>query len=151
MSPDLAVGDLLREGVAAVREAIVRSRRSRAWEALQERDAEGNVHGLRPYTTEALDLFRAAHEHDPEDAGLVHHLAIAHHARAWDRELQGDPRAPEDWAEALRYWRILAASGAFWEGLRAQLAACAPGADPQWLAGARRDVLGHLLDIHVDF
>jgi hypothetical protein len=142
---------LVREACAAVHEGLARSHQARAWELLQERDAEGNAKGALPYTAQALAEFAAAHDRDPDDVGVVHHLAIAHHAHAWDLELQGDPHAVHAWERALGYWRIVAASGEFWASLEAHFLASDPKADLALLAEVRRDLLEHLLDIHVDF
>jgi len=141
----------LRDGRLALSQALSRRHPARGWEALQERDDEGQALGPLPYTEQAIAEFTAAHECDPEDIGVVHHLAIARHARAWDWELQGDPRAASEWAEALKYWRMVAASGEFWAALKAKLLACHAEADPAWLDEVRRDLLEHLLEVHVAF
>ncbi len=142
---------LVRDSYLAVREAIERSHLHRAWELLQEHDAEGNAKGTLPYTDEALVEFEAAYTYDPDDVGIVHHLAIAHHARAWDFKLQDDSRATREWEQALGYWRIIAASGEFWANLKAKFCKCAPEADSSWLDEVRHNLLENLLDIHVDF
>ena len=75
--------------------------RVRAWELLQERDAEGECpRALALCGAAALAEFARPHREDPDDFGVVHHLAIAFHARAWDLELAGDPLAAETWEEA---------------------------------------------------
>lgn len=150
-SPDPGLVKRVREARAAVSEALARAHLARAWDLLHERDAEGNLRGIHPYTTEALAELAAAHDHDPEDVGVLHHLAIAHHARAWDLELAGDPRAAREWETALGYWRGVAASALFWAGLEEKLLACDPTAAVTCLAEVRRDLLEKLLDIHVDF
>lgn len=141
---------LVRAARAAVAEARARAHPSRAWEALQERGDEG-PRGARPYTEEALAHLARAHAHDPEDIGVVHHLAVAHHARAWDWELAGDARAAREWERALEHWRAVAASREFWDGLREKLRACDEAADARWLDELRAGLLEHLLDVHVDF
>jgi hypothetical protein len=83
-TPKREVRELIRRSRAAVEEAMGRMALSRAWEQLQERDSEGAPQGPLPYTEPALGELAAAHARDPEDIGVVHHLAIAHHARAWD-------------------------------------------------------------------
>jgi hypothetical protein len=142
---------LARASTAAVRDALARIRRVRIWDLLQERDADGNAKGPLPYTALAWPELQAAHAADPEDIGLVHHLAIAAHARAWDLELSDSPAAASAWEEALGYWRILAFSAEFWDGLKAKLRACDMQADVGPLDQARRDLLEDLLDIHVAF
>ncbi len=151
MPPELDVGRLVREGRAAVREAAAHAHRFRAWEALQERDADGGLAGVRPYSDRAIAELLASHESDPDDVGVVHHLAIAFHARAWDRELRCDPDATADWKAALGHWRTIAASAGFWGDLRTKYLSCDPAADPALLLAVRRDLLEHLLEIHVDF
>ena len=142
---------MIGQARAAVDEAMRAACVVRAWEALQERDAEGNPRGPLPYTPRALAEFTAAHEKDPEDIGIVHDLAICHHARAWDLELQGSSSAAAEWGRALGCWHVLASSAEFWSGLKAQLHACDPEADSSLLDDLRRDLLEQLLDIHVDF
>ncbi len=145
------VRELVAQARDAVRDAVARSDLARAWEALQERDADGNAKGPLPYTDEALAEFEAAHERNPDDPNIVHHLAIVHHARAWDLELMGDARAAAAWNEALKHWRILRSSGEFWAGLERKLLACDPKADASFLADVRSNLYEHLLDVHVDF
>jgi tetratricopeptide (TPR) repeat protein len=143
--------DLVRDGRAAVQDALSRSAAAEAWEALLERDQDGNAKGALAYTDTAIRLFEAAHQKDPDDIGVVHHLAIARHARAWDLELLGDPRAAQEWEEALARWRQVAAAPAFWDALRAKLHAVDPSCDAALLAAVRRDLLFDLLEVHVDF
>ncbi|HUU59591.1 MAG TPA: hypothetical protein VMZ50_08610, partial [Phycisphaerae bacterium] len=142
---------MIDEARAVVGNAIRSMPAVRGWEALQERDAEGNPRGPLPYTPRALAEFTTAHEQDPDDLGIVHDLAICHHARAWDLELQNSPQAGRAWVCALGYWYTLAASKEFWEGLKAKLQACDPEADPATLDPLRDNLLENLLDIHVDF
>ena len=145
------VAALLRGANAAVAEAQHHSCRVRAWELLQERDPDGNAKGPLPYTDAAIGEFEEAHRRDPANAGIVHHLAIAHHARAWDLELQGDPRAEAEWQCALDYWRTVGASVEFWAALEAKVCQVDSKADPAIVHGTRRDLLENLLDVHVDF
>jgi hypothetical protein len=142
---------LVHDSLEAVREARSRSHLSRAWDLLQERDADGNPRGALPYTDQAMAEFAAAHESDPDDIGIVHHLAIAHHARAWDMELSGNPLAAAEWERALDDWRVVAASSAFWAGWKDKLLVCDPNGNPAWLVEVRQNLLENLLDIHVDF
>lgn len=144
-------GELVRRAQLVVGEARARAKPFRAWELLQERDSEGNVQGALPYTENALAQLEAAYERDPEDIGLVHHLAIAHHARAWDWELTHDKRAADEWERALNYWRSLAFASGFWEQLKKKLYACDAEADAAVLDVLRQDLLENLLDVHVDF
>jgi hypothetical protein len=149
--PATGVARLLRDARAAVRDARARSRLARAWQLLHQRDADGNLANPVPWTDAALGELHAAVEHDPDDVRAMHHLAIAQHARAWDLELQGRPEAVAAWTEALGCWRIVSASAPFWASLERKLHACDPQADVAVVAELRRDLLEHLLDIHVDF
>ncbi len=150
-SPQRNVQEWIQASRTVVREALARSHASQAWQLLLERDADGNVQGHRPYTDAALAEFTAAYQHDPDDLRNVHHLAIAHHARAWDMELQNDPRAVGEWERALEYWRVIANAAEFWAGLKDKFLRCSPDADPAWLAEVRKNLLDDLLDIHVDW
>jgi tetratricopeptide (TPR) repeat protein len=145
------VQKLIRESRAVVEEGRVKQNLARAWGLLQERDADGNVRGSLPYTGEALREFATAHKADPEDVNAIHHLAIAHHARAWDMELHGIPQAVTEWEQALGYWRNLVSSPSFWVQQKGKLLACDPEADPGVLDGLRENLLENLLDIHVGF
>ncbi len=147
---------VLRESLDAVQGAAIRSLSWRGWDQLQERNAEGNVTGVRPYTQEAIDTFRTAYQSDFTNIQLVHHLAIAVHAQAWDLELEQDPRAADLWKEALGYWRELVAAPRFWDGLKAKYRELDPNGDKDgsgaaWIDQVRRSLLEDLLDIHVEF
>src|SRR5690348_10849712 len=122
--PAVDILKLVRTARAVVGEARARAHPARAWEALQERDAEGQPRGARPYADVALAELLEAHAHDPEDIGVVHHLAIAYHARAWDWELAGDRRATDEWERALNHWHTVAVAREFWDGLKEKLRTC---------------------------
>jgi hypothetical protein len=145
------VRKLIEEARVAVGEIIIRSHLVQAWNHLQEHDAEGNPRGTTPYTDKAITAFQAAYSRAPEDIIVTHHLAIAHHARAWDLELRDDPRAEAEWEQALSFWQALADSSAFWTGLETKLLNCDPQADPGLLVVVQREFFDNLLDIHVDF
>ena len=145
------IQELVQDSLAAVREALSHSHLYRAWDLLQERDTEGNPRGAVPYTDQALAELAIAHENDPDDIDIVHHLAIAHHARAWDMELSDSPQAASEWERALNHWRAIAASSAFWASLKDKFLACDPDGNPAWLDEVRQNLLENLLDIHVDF
>src|SRR5205085_2625590 len=108
---------LIREAQLVVREVRARSGLAQAWELLQERDADGKATGALPYTDAALAALDTAQANAPDDIGLLHHAAIAHHARAWDFELRTDPRAAAEWALALHLWYRLVTSQEFRTGL----------------------------------
>ena len=144
-------GHMIKESLLAVNAAIGRSHLARAWDLLQEKNKNGDPLGPLPYTDEALDEFEAARKLLPSDPGIIHHLAIAHHARAWDMEFRNDPSAPDEWELALGYWRVLEASGEFWAGLKGKLKTIDPEADPTALDAARKNLFEDLLGIHVGF
>lgn len=119
-----------------------------AWQQLQETDDYGLVQ-VRPYTPEALATLEALYERHNQDVELIHHLAIAHHARAWDLELRDDPAAFESWLAMFEYWARLKALNSFWE--RRTDEAVALGADPAVLEDFRDNLLSYLIEIHIDF
>jgi tetratricopeptide (TPR) repeat protein len=149
--PQREVQELIRDAHAALQEMSARARLAKAWDLLQERDVDGNAVGALPYTDEALAEFEAARQCEPDDIGVVHHLAIAHHARAWDLELQGDKQASAAWEVALGYWSFLAASREFRSGLEAKLLTCDPNVDPMLIADMLNNLTEMLLDVHVGF
>lgn len=149
--PQREMQELIQDARVAVQEASARSRLSKAWNLLQERDVQGNALWALPYTDEALAEFEAAHAREPDDVGIVHHLAIAHHARAWDLELSRAARAADEWKLALDYWQTLSASDDFRNGLEAKLLTCDPNTDPAALAEVLNDLPGKLLDVHIAF
>jgi hypothetical protein len=150
-APDADLRDRLQEARGAIQEAIRASQAWRAWQLLLERGASSDALGARAYTEEALAAFTAAWQRDPTDIGVVHHLAIGHHARAWDLEIARDPRAAAAWTEALGHWRTLAASSEFWTRLEHDLTALDSRVDGKPLRQLRADLLEHLLDVHVEF
>lgn len=143
--------ELVQEALIIVREAIECSHPANAWKLLQEYDNDGNPLGPKPYTDEAIIEFTRAYDYYPGDSGVVHHLAIAHHARAWDFEIKKDSRASEEWKRALGFWRILVNSREFWTGMKNKLSAFDPDIDPSMIDRVRMNLLENLLDIHVDF
>jgi uncharacterized cupin superfamily protein len=114
----------VEEAQLILADARARSHPANAWAALQEKDAEGNPRGALPFSARAIEEFAAAHRQNPDDIGVVHHLAIAHHARAWDLELAGDQGAAAEWEEALGCWRAIAHSREFWAAMEGKLHAC---------------------------
>lgn len=115
-------------------------------------DAEEGAGQLLPYTSEAIIHLERLLEADPGDARLLHHLAIARHARAWDWELAADPRAAAEWERALSLWRRLQTDTHFWEGLSRRLRKLNGGSDDSdWLERVRGSLLEQLIRIHVDF
>jgi hypothetical protein len=146
---------LVRESSICVNRLRTNLPRVHAWDALQEKNEDGAVLGPLPYTEDAIREFEVARKAAPNDLGITHHLAIAHHSRAWDLELSDDPRvyrtAEKEWETALGYWQTLAAAPAFWTGLKDKFLRCKADADVTVLDGVRTRLIEDLLDIHVDF
>jgi len=152
MNATRAIRNLVRDSSLALREAQERLPLVGVWDDLQERDAAGTARGPLPYTDAAIRRLTEIHNRNPDDIAVVHHLAIAHHARAWDQELQGRSQpAAREWETALGYWRQIASTAEFWTAQKAKLHACQADADAAELDELRRNLLEHLLTIHVDF
>jgi hypothetical protein len=66
---------------------------------------------LHPWTKQAEAIWTRASGSSP---WRDHHLAILHHARAYDLETAGSPEAFQYWSAALRYWSAVHADDAFW-------------------------------------
>ena len=95
--------------------AALRSTRDRAQKWLAWRQLHENGDNVAPYTLAALATLEAAFAQNENDGDLIHHLAIAYHALAWDLELHEDSGASAAWEKALFYWRRLQACGEFWQ------------------------------------
>ena len=79
-----------------------------------------NRHGWteEPYADEAFRIWEDTLGRFPQDLQTVHHLAIMHHARAFDLEQSEDStRADADWKRALELWYRLWSEDGFWEEL----------------------------------
>jgi len=120
------------------------------WQQLQATTPTGARRTL-PSTEDAVAAFHMAHDMDSGDAWVAHHLAVAHHARAWDLELRGDEAASREWTEALWWWRRVQASNCLWEEMERHLDAVFPGENGAYLAELRSELYLHLLQVHVDF
>jgi hypothetical protein len=158
---------LIRESSDALQSARAGFRNFHGWQSLVGQSESGGSATAstrpKPYTPEAIAAFETAYREDPENIQVVHHLAIAHHALAWDLEKINDPGAEQAWKDALKYWRLLTTSPDFWAGLRIRLQAMRPstgerpgtgefpGADTGLIDRVRRGLYEDLLDIHVDF
>ncbi|MFF0725946.1 hypothetical protein [Streptomyces sp. NPDC004134] len=114
-----------------------------AYEALR-RDGE-----LQPWTSTAVRLWEEALAAGA-DTGVVHHLAIAHHARAYDLEAAGDDAAFGHFEEALRHWASLYADPDFWrrahERLNGGMGVAVPG---EVVEEARARLPRNLLEPHL--
>jgi tetratricopeptide (TPR) repeat protein len=140
----------VRELGEALRSVRRRPQRWLAWQQLTATDEYG-VGNVRPYTAEAIALLETACALDGDDCDVIHHLAIAYHAMAWDLELCEPHKASQAWEKALFYWRKLQACGRFWRDLCAKGEALGEGFDKTAVVAFRQNLMRYLLEIHVDF
>ena len=145
----------IREATHRLNAVLRRESLVKAWDLLQERDENDNARGALPWTEAAIGELEEAHKSFPNDPSVRHHLAIARHARAWDYELSDDrtlsARAQTEWEAALEHWYVLAAAPEFWETQKQKLLSCRAEADTSVLDDARHNLVGDLLDVHVEF
>lgn len=100
------------------------------------------------YSQEAIDAWEQIHRAAPHDFPAVHHLAVMHHARAFDLEQGPRPRESNaDWEAALRHWAWLCGCDEFWERLGQFLPR---GSPPQLVEAVRRRWPEALLRVHID-
>ncbi|MFE7270056.1 hypothetical protein [Streptomyces sp. NPDC057623] len=101
----------------------------------------------QPWTRTAIRLWE---REDGEDTEVVHHLAVAHHACAYDLEAAGDDAAFGHFERALRYWAVLYGEPDFWRRMRERLddAQGAPVPD-EVVAETRARLPYHLLEPHL--
>ncbi|MGH3611465.1 MAG: hypothetical protein ACRDRK_02365 [Pseudonocardia sp.] len=103
---------------------------------------------LHPWTGQAETIWTQATSPDPWRA---HHLAVLHHAKAYDLEMTESPEAFRHWTAALGHWSAVHADDAFWarmaRHLREQM-----GAEiaPEVVAGVRTRLPRELLEPHRD-
>ena len=80
---------------------------------LLEIDALG--HPKRVYQQDAFQIWTDLLKTESEDVEAAHHLAIMHHARAFDLEDGSSPdRSNADWEGALAHWSTLWKNEEFW-------------------------------------
>jgi hypothetical protein len=105
-----------------------------------------------PYSDAAFQEWEGVLRSDPANSQAAHHLAIMHHARAFDHEAtyyfedaeRIDP--DDDWKKALEYWFRLYEDDRFWEGLAKTVDSRVANPFP-----ALRDALPErLLQVHFD-
>ncbi|MGB3975442.1 MAG: hypothetical protein WBM02_10400 [bacterium] len=142
---------LVKKALDIITGARLQSDKVIAWNALQDRDEEGNSRGCLPYTEKAIKDFTNAYQNSADDPDVIHHLAIAHHALAWDLENQNDSRAKQEWEAAFYYWRLLVGLKDFWIDKKNKLYEIDKNADPSFIDEFRNSLLERLLDIHVSF
>ena len=74
----------------------------------------------QPYADESFRIWSDLTQRDPNDFDSWHHLAIMHHARAFDREISVKPfEANADWVAALSIWHRLWRADPFWDRIAA--------------------------------
>ncbi|GAB2988323.1 hypothetical protein GCM10023080_062330 [Streptomyces pseudoechinosporeus] len=119
-----------------------------AAEAYARLERDGEIH---PWSAESVRLWEriASPTHS-------HHLAIAHHARAY--ELQGTAQAGmqaatetrNEWTEALRHWAVVHGDDAYWRDLHRRLEAATGSSVPVAVVDAVRERLPRgLLEPHI--
>ncbi|MFO1432372.1 MAG: hypothetical protein U1F76_19880 [Candidatus Competibacteraceae bacterium] len=126
------------------------SQRWQGWRRLQLVD-EHEVAHIAPYTSTALATLEQAYALNENDGDLIHHLAIAYHAMAWDMEIDRPEQAAEIWEQALFYWRKLQACEPFWQKLYTRGALLSPAFDKTVIEEIRSNLIQFLLEIHVEF
>lgn len=101
-----------------------------------------------PWTSEAEAAWRRAGGSDP---WRNHHLAVLHHARAYELEADRPDEAHEHWVRALACWARLHADDGFWGILGGHVSAALGIAVPvDALAAVRARLPAELLDPHAD-
>lgn len=152
--PQSTTLDDLQDLIASARTAVTQARElayaPRAWQLL---NADNPSHQYQPaaWTENAIACLDEGREALPDDTALLHHAAIAHHARAWDLELQQAPEAEERWREALALWRALHARSDFWQQMRDTAAAMQPPVEAEAIDAIRDRVYDDLMAVHVSF
>lgn len=124
------------------------------WNQLKQTDANGIV-TISTYTIGTLQTLETAYQTSENDPDLLHHLAVAQHAYAWDLELAGEThKASEAWSKALFYWKKIQVSDLFWNKLYAkgeQLKNFTTSFDMEAAREFRLNLIQYLLEIHADF
>ncbi|WP_067547234.1 hypothetical protein [Nocardia crassostreae] len=126
---------------------LQRAQERLAYAALQEDGVS------QPWTDGAFRQWADLDDQGLGDYRTLHHLAVAAHAHAYRRELDGDPAACDEWRAAHGYWARLHADQAFWDELRTHLGAVLPDATAGDIAlaveDARAELPVQLLEPHV--
>ncbi|MGH3828977.1 MAG: tetratricopeptide repeat protein [Pseudonocardiaceae bacterium] len=128
---------------------------SLAWALLWQADE------LHPWTEQAqacwerLPQPQSGHRDGPttaEDCWRLHHLAVLHHARAYDAENATPRRQAEalrHWEKALEYWARLHRCPTFWDALRQHLDdATGKQVPPEVVDAVRERLPDDLLAVH---
>lgn len=102
----------------------------------------------QPWTAQAEDIWGQARDHD---LWRRHHLAVLHHARAYDLEMQGNSEAGGHWTRALEHWRAVHKDDTFWHQLALHLGEqMGTEIDPAMVADVRQRLPRDLLEPHRD-
>lgn len=102
------------------------------------------------YHPEALKIWEKRLQSSPADFVALHHLAIMHHARAYDLESQMSAEAFSEWEKALILWSGLHRCGEFWEEREARGKGLGDRFDPRELEELRKELPLYLLEVHAD-
>lgn len=108
-----------------------------------------NQHGwtAEPYSDEAFEIWGKLRRETINDLQTIHHLAIMHHARAFDLEQSAEPAAADaDWKQSLELWHQLHTLPTFWEKLGQQ----ADNDSADFICDIQEELPERLLQIHFD-
>jgi len=101
-----------------------------------------------PYHQDAFAVWSDLRRRNSSDWESAHHLAIMHHARAFDLEFGAHPEESDvDWAAAMELWHRLWQADGFWEGKAASTASRIP---PGVWRSLREQLPTLLLTLHYD-
>ncbi len=101
------------------------------------------------YSPKAFEIWQKQHQLEPDDSLTIHHMAIMHHARAFDLEAGTNPGAADaDWKQAMTFWHRLYESAAFWDGLAAK--ACSGATNTNGVNELRTVFPQLILAVHYD-
>ncbi|MGO8757442.1 MAG: tetratricopeptide repeat protein [Terracidiphilus sp.] len=101
------------------------------------------------YTPKAFEIWSKQHQLFDSDPLILHHLAIMHHARAFDLEAGPNPsQSDADWAAAMGYWHRLHGMDVFWDRLTEK--ACAGTARQDAIDKLRAAFPQMILAVHYD-
>jgi hypothetical protein len=128
-------------------------RRSQKWLAWQKLNIKNDcgMTTVMPHSPEAIATMEIALDWDENDGDVIHHLAIAFHAKAWDLEISEPEKALPVWKKALYYWRKLQACGAFWRDLCNKGESLGETFERSQIEEFRKNLMRSLLEIHVNF
>lgn len=101
------------------------------------------------YSQKAFDIWQGQLKLFPDDPLTLHHMAIMHHARAFDLEAGSNPSESDmDWQAAMGLWYRLHAMDSFWDTLTAKV--CKDKVRQDVIKKLRTDFPQKILAIHYD-